>query len=95
MAGAGENALGDPAKVAQVVTRLADLPEPPPRLVLGSEALAYARAAARTPADRDAVWAELSRSTDRDDATDQQRDPLGQAANDAETASAVSPRSRT
>ncbi|MER5940408.1 SDR family NAD(P)-dependent oxidoreductase [Streptomyces sp. NPDC001928] len=85
MAGAGENALGDPAKVARVVTRLVDLPEPPPRLVLGSEALAYARAAARTLADRDAAWAELSRSTDRDDATDQQRDPLGQSANDPET----------
>ncbi|GAA0997949.1 hypothetical protein GCM10009555_096370 [Acrocarpospora macrocephala] len=75
-------ALGDPAKVADVVTRLADMDEPPLRLLLGSDALASASAAARTLAARDQAWQELSRSTDRDDATPRQRDPLGQAATD-------------
>ncbi|GAA1003363.1 hypothetical protein Aple_003410 [Acrocarpospora pleiomorpha] len=75
-------ALGDPAKVADVVARLADMDEPPLRLLLGSDALAGARAAARTLAARDQAWQELSRSTDRDDATPRQRDPLGEAATD-------------
>ncbi|MFI9101811.1 oxidoreductase [Streptomyces fildesensis] len=73
-------ALGDPAKVADAVMRLASMDEPPVRLLLGSDALNGARAAAEALTDRDNAWAELSRSTDRDDATDQQRDPLGQTA---------------
>ena len=39
-------ALGDPAKVAQVVLQIAAMDEPPLRLILGSEAYAYATAAA-------------------------------------------------
>jgi len=38
-------ALGDPAKVAQVVLAVAGMDEPPLRLILGSEAYAYATAA--------------------------------------------------
>ena len=83
--GGSDNALGDPKKVADVVARLADLDQPPLRLLLGSDALAGARAAAKTLADRDAHWEELTRSTDRDDATPQQRDPLGEAAGDPVT----------
>jgi hypothetical protein len=51
--------------------------EPPLRLILGSEAYAYATAAARARAESDAAWHDLTVSTDRDDATAAQRDPLG------------------
>jgi NAD(P)-dependent dehydrogenase (short-subunit alcohol dehydrogenase family) len=70
------DALGDPAKVAQVILTVAGMAEPPLRLILGSEAYAYAMAAARTRAESDAAWHDLTISTDRDDATDAQRNPL-------------------
>ena len=73
-------ALGDPAKVAQVVLEVVDLDEPPLRLILGSEAYAYATAAARAQAASDARFKRLTVSTDRDDATDAQRDPVGAAS---------------
>lgn len=69
--------LGDPAKVAQAILQVADMDEPPVRLLLGSEAFAYATAAARAQLASDESWHELSRSTDRDDATPAERDPLG------------------
>jgi NAD(P)-dependent dehydrogenase (short-subunit alcohol dehydrogenase family) len=69
--------LGDPAKVAQVILRVAAMDEPPLRLLLGSEAYAYATAAAREQLASDERWRDLSRSTDRDDATAAERDPLG------------------
>jgi NAD(P)-dependent dehydrogenase (short-subunit alcohol dehydrogenase family) len=70
-------ALGDPAKVAQVVLAVAAMDEPPLRLILGSEAYAYATAAAAARAESDAAWRDLTGSTDRDDATSADRDPLG------------------
>jgi NAD(P)-dependent dehydrogenase (short-subunit alcohol dehydrogenase family) len=70
-------ALGDPAKVAQVVLQIAAMDDPPLRLILGSEAYAYATAAARAQAESDERWHDLTVSTDRDDATDADRDPLG------------------
>jgi NAD(P)-dependent dehydrogenase (short-subunit alcohol dehydrogenase family) len=70
-------ALGDPAKVAQVVLQVAAMDDPPLRLILGSEAYAYATAAARAQAESDQRWHDLTVSTDRDDATDADRDPLG------------------
>ena len=70
-------ALGDPAKVAQVVLEVAAMDEPPLRLILGSEAYAYATAAAKARAESDAAWRHLTVSTDRDDATAAERDPLG------------------
>ena len=72
--------LGDPAKVAQVVLKIADMDQPPLRLILGSEAYAYATAAAQDRAASDAAWHDLSVSTDRDDATDADRDPMGTRA---------------
>ncbi len=51
--------------------------DPPGRLILGSEAFAYATAAARDQTEADERWRELTISTDRDDATDVDRDPLG------------------
>ena len=61
--------LGDPAKVAQVILQVAAMDDPPARLLLGSEAYAYATAAARAQLASDEQWRDLSRSTDRDDAT--------------------------
>ncbi|MHB8695853.1 MAG: Rossmann-fold NAD(P)-binding domain-containing protein, partial [Solirubrobacteraceae bacterium] len=75
--------LGDPAKVAQVILQIADMDEPPVRLLLGSEAYAYATAAGRAQLASDEQWRELSRSTDRDDATAAERDPLEAHANTA------------
>ena len=72
--------LGDPAKVAQVVLKIADMEQPPLRLILGSDAYAYATAAARDRAASDVTWHDLSVSTDRDDATDADRDPMGTRA---------------
>jgi NAD(P)-dependent dehydrogenase (short-subunit alcohol dehydrogenase family) len=69
--------LGDPAKVARVILEVAAMDEPPVRLLLGSEAYAYATAAARAQLASDQRWRELSQSTDRDDATAAERDPLG------------------
>jgi NAD(P)-dependent dehydrogenase (short-subunit alcohol dehydrogenase family) len=70
-------ALGDPTKVAAVVLEIAAMDEPPLRLILGSEAYAYATAAAEAQAESDRHWHGLTVSTDRDDATDADRDPLG------------------
>lgn len=69
--------LGDPAKVARVILQVATMDEPPTRLLLGSEAYAYATAAARAQLASDEHWLDLSQSTDRDDATAAERDPLG------------------
>jgi hypothetical protein len=69
--------LGDPAKVAQVILQVAAMDDPPARLLLGSEAYAYATATARAQLASDEQWREVSRSTDRDDATEAERDPLG------------------
>jgi hypothetical protein len=78
MHGGGQPAaLGDPAKVARVVLEVADMEQPPLRLLLGSEAYAYATAAGRARAESDAALRELTASTDRDDATAADRDPLG------------------
>jgi NAD(P)-dependent dehydrogenase (short-subunit alcohol dehydrogenase family) len=70
-------ALGDPAKVARVVLEVAATDDPPLRLLLGSDAYTYATAAGRALLDSDERLRELSISTDRDDATDADRDPLG------------------
>ena len=58
---------------------VAGMAEPPLRLILGSEAYAYSTAAARARAEADAAWHHLTVSTDRDDATAADRDPLAAA----------------
>ncbi|MGW4464583.1 SDR family NAD(P)-dependent oxidoreductase [Micromonospora sp. NPDC004704] len=70
------NAAGDPAKVAQVVLTVADLDQPPVRLLLGTDAVNYAAQAGRTRAETDARWRTLSVSTDHDDVTAAELDPL-------------------
>lgn len=67
---------GDPAKVADVVLTVADLDEPPVRLLVGSDAYHYAQRVARERMAADERWRELSTSTDHDDATQADVDPL-------------------
>ena len=62
--GRPEGANGDPAKVAQAILRLADEKQPPTHLLLGSDAVRIAAAAAAQRAEEDARWKALSLSTD-------------------------------
>ena len=57
---------GDPAKAASVVVEVANLGEPPLRLLLGSDAVRAAEAAAIERSKADAKWRDLSVSTDFD-----------------------------
>ncbi|MGW2939020.1 SDR family NAD(P)-dependent oxidoreductase [Streptomyces sp. NPDC001156] len=63
-----QEANGDPAKVAQVVLTVADLDEPPLRLLLGSDAYTYGRAAWTRRLEQDEKWRYLSVTTDHDQA---------------------------
>jgi hypothetical protein len=65
-----QTANGDPAKVARLVLTVAELDDPPLRLLTGSDAYEYGRAAWRARIHTDANWEHLSRSTDHDDAGD-------------------------
>lgn len=53
---------GDPTKIAKVITDLTDMEEPPLRLLMGSDAVAYAEAASKARAVSDAKWKHLSES---------------------------------
>jgi NAD(P)-dependent dehydrogenase (short-subunit alcohol dehydrogenase family) len=79
MEGFTETAASDPAKVAQVVLQVAGLDAPPLRLLIGSDAYNYGRAAWAARVEEDGRWEHLSTATDHDDTTDAQRDPLAQA----------------
>ncbi len=59
---------GDPAKAARAIVTLAALPEPPLRLLLGSDAVFLAEQVAERRRAEDARWKELALSTDRDGA---------------------------
>jgi NAD(P)-dependent dehydrogenase (short-subunit alcohol dehydrogenase family) len=76
--GSGHEPAGDPTKVAAVVLQVAAMDQPPLRLLLGSDAVTYAKAAAQARADADAAWQALSLTTDHDDATAAALDPLDQ-----------------
>jgi hypothetical protein len=67
---------GDPAKAAQVILQVSELDDPPLRLLLGSDAVRYAGQADQARIESDAKWRALSESTDYDDATEAQKDPL-------------------
>ncbi|HWI74358.1 MAG TPA: SDR family NAD(P)-dependent oxidoreductase [Baekduia sp.] len=82
MSGFADAAASDPAKVAQLVLAVAGLDDPPLRLLVGSDAYNYGRAAWQGRVDADAEWAALSTSTDRDDATAEELDPLARALTD-------------
>ncbi len=68
MRNVSREANGDPAKVAQVVLTVADLDEPPLRLLLGTDAYTYGRAAWARRLEEDERWQHLSVSTDHDQA---------------------------
>jgi hypothetical protein len=70
-------AASDPAKVAQIVLHVSELAEPPLRLLIGTDAVNYAAVAEKARADADAQWRELSLSTDHDESTASDLDPLG------------------
>ena len=71
-------ARGDPAKMAQAVLHLASLPEPPLRVLLGSDAAYLAGLVAEQRAAEDANWHALSVSTDFDGMGDFRETPVGQ-----------------
>ena len=60
----GAVALGDPAKAAQAILKIASVPEPPLRLLLGSDAFKVAREADEAKIADDEAWKELTLSTD-------------------------------
>jgi NAD(P)-dependent dehydrogenase (short-subunit alcohol dehydrogenase family) len=64
--GHADGARGNPAKVAQAILALAEEKRPPVRLLLGSDAVYLAAAAAAERASEDAHWKALSVSTDFD-----------------------------
>jgi NAD(P)-dependent dehydrogenase (short-subunit alcohol dehydrogenase family) len=59
---------GDPRKAAQAILAVANAPQPPLRLLLGSDAYAVARAADEAKIASDEAWKELTLSIDADDA---------------------------
>jgi NAD(P)-dependent dehydrogenase (short-subunit alcohol dehydrogenase family) len=62
-------ALGDPVKGAQAILKIAAVPEPPLRLLLGSDAFKAARAADEANIANAEAWKELTFSTDHDEGT--------------------------
>jgi NAD(P)-dependent dehydrogenase (short-subunit alcohol dehydrogenase family) len=58
------NEAGDPAKVAQVVLKLAYHAQPPVHLLLGSDALHFAGEADKARAASGEAWQAVSRATD-------------------------------
>lgn len=70
MQGFEQTANGDPAKVARLVLIVAELDDPPLRLLAGSDAYEYGREAWRARIGTDTKWERLRRSTDHDDAGD-------------------------
>jgi len=68
MNGFEHTANSDPAKVARLVLAVAELDDPPLRILAGSDAYEYGREAWRARIQTDARWEQLSRSTDQDNA---------------------------
>jgi NAD(P)-dependent dehydrogenase (short-subunit alcohol dehydrogenase family) len=66
MRGDPSASLGDPAKVAGAVLAVVDEPNPPLRLLLGSDAVFMADVVAKARTEEDAAWRTVSLSTDAD-----------------------------
>ncbi|MFI5612516.1 SDR family NAD(P)-dependent oxidoreductase [Amycolatopsis sp. NPDC051903] len=64
MANFDQTANSDPARVADLVLQVAALPDPPLRLLAGSDAYEYGREVWRARVTTDEKWESLSRSTD-------------------------------
>lgn len=69
---------GDPAKMARVILRIIEEPEPPVRLLLGSDAAWLAPQITEARATEDAAWREISVSTDLDGLGDFADTPVAQ-----------------
>jgi NAD(P)-dependent dehydrogenase (short-subunit alcohol dehydrogenase family) len=69
---------GDPAKMARVVLEIAALPEPPLRILLGSDAVYVAELVAKQRAGEDARWRSLSVTTDVDGLPEFRETAVGQ-----------------
>ncbi|ROT31557.1 oxidoreductase [Micromonospora sp. HM5-17] len=67
---------GDPARAAKLMVDLVDVPAPPLRLLLGSDAVQLAEQAARARAEETTAWADVSRRTDYTSSTDLARTSL-------------------
>jgi NAD(P)-dependent dehydrogenase (short-subunit alcohol dehydrogenase family) len=76
LTGGGTQAAGDPRKVADAVLKVVELPQPPVRLLLGSDAYNYGRQSYLAQLESDEKWRSLTVSTDADDATEADLDPL-------------------
>ncbi|MER7248050.1 oxidoreductase [Kribbella sp. NPDC000426] len=57
---------GDPAKAAEAILHVANLDNPPLRLLLGKDALTHADRASNSRAEEAAAWSHLTTSTDFD-----------------------------
>jgi len=71
--------MGDPAKAAQAMIELADHPEPPVHLVLGSEAIALIKQADAMRSAEMEKWISVSHSTNHDDAVNPLETEAGKA----------------
>jgi NAD(P)-dependent dehydrogenase (short-subunit alcohol dehydrogenase family) len=71
---------GDPARAAKIMVDLVDVPVPPLRLLLGSDAVQLAERAARARAEEATAWADVSRRTDHTSTVDLARTPLAAVA---------------
>jgi NAD(P)-dependent dehydrogenase (short-subunit alcohol dehydrogenase family) len=70
---------GDPAKVARAILTVAAAPEPPVRLLIGTDAVFLAGLFAQQRADEDARWKALGSSTDADGLGDFADSPLAKS----------------
>lgn len=82
MADFEKHANSDPAKVAGLVLTVAELDEPPLRLLAGSDAYEYGREAWQHRVDTDAKWSHLSTSTDDAETGDAWRRQRGRSLPD-------------
>ncbi len=71
--------MGDPDKAAKAIIELADSPEPPVHLVLGSEAIAMVKQANVVRNEEMEKWLQISTATDADDAEDFTQTEIGQS----------------
>ncbi|WP_432519058.1 SDR family NAD(P)-dependent oxidoreductase [Kineococcus sp. SYSU DK006] len=74
---ASGGSASDPARVAQLVLRVAAMEQPPLRLLVGADAVDIAATIARRRAEEDARWRELSLSVGREDAAELDLSVLG------------------
>jgi NAD(P)-dependent dehydrogenase (short-subunit alcohol dehydrogenase family) len=76
MRGNSEVMRGDPKKVAEAIIKIASEPQPPVRLLIGSDAVFLAGQFAAARAEEDAAWKTLSLSTDFDGVEDFAATPI-------------------